>query len=111
MTKNENKMTEEIRISPEAEKIAEQGEYMPAEVEAPETTETTPHIGRPRKSPQCRDKKITIYLTPEVVRDLQDLARIEGTTTPDYVFRLIELEADRRKEDLETIRKMRKIKS
>ena len=69
------------------------------------------HMGRPRKSPEGRSKKLTIYITGELEEDVKDLARIEGTTTPDYVFRLIEREAKNRANDLELIRNMRQYRN
>lgn len=74
--------------------------------EAPSTLETS-RMGRPRKSPEGRNKKLTIYITEELEEDVKDLARIVGTTTPDYVFRLIEREAKNRADALDLIRKMR----
>ena len=60
--------------------------------------------GRPRKSPEGRSKKITIYLTQALENDVKDLARIQRLSTPDFIFRLIERERDRRAEALSTFR-------
>ena len=82
------------------------------EPEAPVTVEEeenkSTRMGAPRKSPEGRDQKLTIYITASLKNDVKDLARIEGTTTPDYIFRLIEREAQTRADDLNLIRKMRR---
>ena len=40
-------------------------------------------MGRPRKNPEGRDFKATIYLEKPVKEDLYDMARIAGTTASD----------------------------
>ena len=67
----------------------------------------SPRMGAPRKSSELRDKKITIYITASLEEDVKDLARIDGRTTPDYIFRLIERESEKRATDLASIREMR----
>ena len=67
----------------------------------------SPRMGAPRKSSELRDKKITIYITASLEEDVKDLARIDGRTTPDYIFRLIERESEKRANDLASIREMR----
>lgn len=67
----------------------------------------SPRMGAPRKSSELRDKKITIYITASLEEDVKDLARIDGRTTPDYIFRLIERESEKRAKDLASIREMR----
>ena len=81
-------------------------DHQPEVPEASSTLEAS-RMGRPRKSPEGRNKKLTIYITEELEEDVKDLARIVGTTTPDYVFRLIEREAKNRAQALDLIRKMR----
>ena len=60
--------------------------------------------GRPRKSPEGRSRKLTLYLTPALDDDVKDLARIQRLSTPDYIFRLIERERDRRADALAAFR-------
>ena len=76
---------------------------LPQEEEAgqEEQRQTT---GRPRKSPEGRSRKLTLYLTPALDDDVKDLARIQRLSTPDYIFRLIERERDRRANALATFR-------
>lgn len=69
--------------------------------------EEKPRMGAPRKSPEGRTKKITVYITPALEEDLKDLARIDGRTTPDYIFRLVERESKNRANDLRLIREIR----
>lgn len=72
-----------------------------------EETEAHEHnTGRPRKSPEGRSRKLTIYLTPALEADVKDLARIARLSTPDYIFRLIEREKDRRADALNTFRSL-----
>ena len=82
-----------------------------SEPKAPSTLEASekksPRMGAPRKSAELRDKKIMIYITASLEEDVKDLARIDGKTTPDYIFRLIEREATKRANDLKLIRNMR----
>ena len=79
--------------------------------EAPSTLEAeekkSSRMGAPRKSPEGRTKKITVYITPALEEDVKDLARIDGTTTPDYIFRLVARESRNRAHDLELIRQIR----
>lgn len=104
--------TEPVRTGDSAEDSAVTTEpvpdtdHQPETPEAPATLEAS-RMGRPRKSPEGRNKKLTIYITEELEEDVKDLARIVGTTTPDYVFRLIEREAKNRADALDLIRKMR----
>ena len=100
---------------------AEQPEAQPNETLKGTATETSPEalltleteekksprMGAPRKSSELRDKKITVYITASLEEDVKDLARIDGKTTPDYIFRLVEREATKRAKDLELIRSMR----
>ena len=105
MTIPESPITETAGIIP-AEDSAVTADPVPAQPEASSTLEAS-RMGRPRKSPEGRNKKLTIYITEELEEDVKDLARIVGTTTPDYVFRLIEREAKNRAQALDLIRKMR----
>ncbi len=83
--------------------IPAQNSAVTAEVEE----KKSPRMGAPRKSSELRDKKITIYITATLEEDVKDLARIDGRTTPDYIFRLIERESEHRAQDLASIREMR----
>ena len=51
-----------------------------------------------------RSRKLTLYLTPALDDDVKDLARIQRLSTPDYIFRLIERERDRRADALAAFR-------
>ena len=77
--------------------------FLPLETEE----KKSPRMGAPRKSPEGRTKKITVYITPALEEDVKDLARIVGTTTPDYIFRLISRESRLREKDLAIIREIR----
>lgn len=97
---------------PETEAITAEDSTVTAEQpETPSTMETeeqkSSRMGAPRKSPEGRTKKITVYITPALEEDLKDLARIDGRTTPDYIFRLVERESRTRANDLRLIREMR----
>lgn len=88
-----------------------QPEHTAPETEEPSSLEAeekkSPRMGAPRKSPEGRTKKITVYITPALEEDVKDLARIVGTTTPDYIFRLISRESRLREKDLAIIREIR----
>lgn len=103
MTLPETENPADISLLPDPEIVQPEP---PATVE--EEEKKSPHMGAPRKSPEGRDQKLTIYITASLKNDVKDLARIEGTTTPDYIFRLIEREAHNRAQDLNTIREMRR---
>lgn len=77
---------------------------MPPQEEEEEAGAHEHNTGRPRKSPEGRTRKLTIYLTPALDADVKDLARIQRLSTPDYIFRLIERERDRRADALNTFR-------
>ena len=64
-------------------------------------------MGRPRKNPEGRDFKATIYLEKPVKEDLYDMARIAGTTASDLIHDLIEKEADQHREEINMLRRMR----
>ena len=111
MTIPESPITETAGIIPAGNSVVTADpvpdtDHQSEEPEASSTLEAS-RMGRPRKSPEGRNKKLTIYITEELEEDVKDLARIVGTTTPDYVFRLIEREAKNRSQALDLIRKMR----
>ena len=81
-----------------------QEQPLPPQEELGGTASNTLHSGRPRKSDEPRSKKLTIYLTPSLDADVKDLARIQRLSTPDFIFRLIERERDRRADALMTFR-------
>jgi len=97
-------LTENSEVTAEAVHTAQPDET-PSTLEAEE--KKSPRMGAPRKSSELRDKKITIYITASLEEDVKDLARIDGRTTPDYIFRLIERESEKRATDLASIREMR----
>lgn len=96
-TAENSEITAEIATAPTPE--------APSSLEAEEKKSS--HMGAPRKSPEGRTKKITVYITPALEEDVKDLARIVGTTTPDYIFRLIARESRLREKDLAIIREIR----
>ena len=102
---------ERAGLVPETETTAtENTVIIPAQnsaVTAEAEEKKSPRMGAPRKSSELRDKKITIYITASLEEDVKDLARIDGRTTPDYIFRLIERESEKRANDLASIREMR----
>ena len=81
-----------------------QEQPLPPQEELGGTASNTLHSGRPRKSDEPRSKKLSIYLTPSLDADVKDLARIQRLSTPDFIFRLIERERDRRADALMTFR-------
>ena len=67
------------------------------------------HSGRPRKSDEPRSKKLSIYLTPTLEADVKDLARIQGLSTPDYIFRILQRETERRADTPATFRTLKEL--
>lgn len=91
-------------LSPHVDAQHAQQLPLPPQEQQGGTASNTLHSGRPRKSDEPRSKKLTIYLTPSLDADVKDLARIQRLSTPDFIFRLIERERDRRADALMTFR-------
>lgn len=54
-----------------------------------------------------RTKKATVYFTPEMYEDGQDLARIDGVTWPEYVVKLVGRDIENRSDKLRAFREIR----
>lgn len=75
---------------------------------AEDTIHDTPkRRGRKMFGDEPRTVKISIYITPTLFADAQDLARIDATSFPDYVFSAIQRDADNRRDKINTLRALR----
>ena len=76
-----------------------------------EHRDTSPVIkakqGRKRSGESLRSEKLSIYLTPEMYCDAQDLAHLDGKTFTEYVLQLIQSDLTVRSEKLRMFRELR----
>ena len=94
-------------LSPHVDAQHAQQLPLPPQEQQGGTASNTLHSGRPRKSDEPRSKKLSIYLTPTLEADVKDLARIQALSTPDYIFRILQRETERRADTLATFRTLK----
>ncbi len=63
--------------------------------------------GRKMLGDEPRTAKISIYLTPSLLADAQDLARLDGIRFADYVYCLIQQDTQNRASKIEALRALR----
>lgn len=87
---------EEISDMAVTEKVSEVNDTPERETEQTEAKTS----GRPRLGSEARTERLTVYLTPTLLKHVKILALLDDVTVPNFIFGLIKKAADDNQEDI-----------